>query len=350
MENGNDSSAASHSTPDAGAQAAISLHERADRASAKMGISPESGVPQNLVYAGIAVGLALILFGFSPLVAGKSSLVTSLMICVGFGIVLASFGSRAGGSWAGWTATGAGAMAVFPFLILQHYNPPSSLSPAKRGQLRGDLSKIADVRIIDENPLYEFRDPTTSSIRFIILDRHLKSPTMRVQVDTTDKGPGREFFELIANAQTICDRYLTNSENPNEVVQWDFDYKNRLIRDGSTIIFTEPDRLDEKLLPIRPDNHAAVSKWPTMIHSALAQSAPALPSPDQDGVENSKPANPIDLNISMLNAEDAAVRRNARDTLTSIGPDVVAPLMAALRVNAADYRVNSGRRMCCQRY
>src|ERR1700745_3728128 len=159
----------------------------------------DNGVPENLVYAGIIVGLLLISFGIGLLVVGKASLLSSLMTCVGFGIVLASFGSKAGGAWAGWTATGAGAMAILLFLILEQYTPASSLNPVRRGQIRGDLSKIADLRIIDDTPMYQFRDTTTASIKFIVLDRVLKSQRMSVQVDTTEKGPGREFFELIAS-------------------------------------------------------------------------------------------------------------------------------------------------------
>ena len=127
------------------------------------------------MYAGIVVGLLLILIGIGLFIAGKASLLSSLMTCVGFGIVLASFGSKAGGSWAGWSTTGAGAMAVLLFLLLQHFTPALSLVPAKRGQIRGDFSRIADIRIIDESPMYEFRDLTTASERFIILDKALKS-------------------------------------------------------------------------------------------------------------------------------------------------------------------------------
>ena len=69
-----------------------------------------AGVPQNLVFAGIVVGLILVLGGIGLSFFGGNSIMSSLTTCVGFGLVLASFGSRAGGSWAGWSATGAGAM------------------------------------------------------------------------------------------------------------------------------------------------------------------------------------------------------------------------------------------------
>lgn len=72
----------------------------------------ESGVSPTLVIGGVAVGLILILLGLWFLWENKVSLLSSLLTCVGFGLVLASFGSKAGGSWAGWTTTGAGAMTI----------------------------------------------------------------------------------------------------------------------------------------------------------------------------------------------------------------------------------------------
>jgi hypothetical protein len=76
------------------------------------GVEPKNqseGVPPRLVYWGVFVGLFLILLGIGLLYVGRGSLLSSLMTCVGFGIMLASFGSKASGKWAGWTVTGAGA-------------------------------------------------------------------------------------------------------------------------------------------------------------------------------------------------------------------------------------------------
>ena len=74
--------------------------------------SPDPGVPRHVVLAGIVVGLLLIFLGVGFLCFGRSSLLSSLMTCVGFGLLLASFGSKASGSRAGWTATGSGSLAI----------------------------------------------------------------------------------------------------------------------------------------------------------------------------------------------------------------------------------------------
>ena len=56
------------------------------------------GFPKRHVYAGIVVGLLLVLVGVGLLTLGNNALLFSLMTCVGFGIVLAAFGSTGGGS------------------------------------------------------------------------------------------------------------------------------------------------------------------------------------------------------------------------------------------------------------
>jgi hypothetical protein len=78
-----------------------------------------TSIPSSLLYIGVLVGLILTVFGVGLLSYGRGSLLSSLMTCVGFGIMLASFGSTAKGAWAGWTVTGAGATAIVLFLVLQ---------------------------------------------------------------------------------------------------------------------------------------------------------------------------------------------------------------------------------------
>src|SRR5216683_6298796 len=199
---------------------------------------PVPTIPIGLVYVGVVVGLILIFLGIGLLSYGRGSLLSSLMTCVGFGIVLASFGSTAKGTWAGWTVTGAGALAIVLFLVLQYYQPATALL-YKKGQLRGDLSKFADLGIIGEPPMYAYRDRTTSSIRFVLLDKKLKSNRLSIQVDTTEKGAGREFFEIIGDAQVIQTRYLSEATDNDRQIQWTFDYDRRVVKDGQDTIFSE---------------------------------------------------------------------------------------------------------------
>lgn len=284
-------------------------------------------IPANLVYAGVVVGLALIFFGIGLWTYGRGSQLSSLMTCVGFGLVLASFGSTAKGGWAGWTVTGAGALAIVLFLILQHYPSPSFIF--KKGQLRGDFSQVADVRIIDEHPMYEYRDRTTSSIRFVMLEKKLKSGRLSLQVDTTERGDGREFFELFGDAELIQSRYLADGVDTDKQIQWTFDYGKRVVKDGGDIIFAERDSLDQarntarqtSIIDFNPDVH-------------FISTAKAEPTLNQQA--------DIKGLIERLKSDDTSVRRNARDQLSTGDPGAIPQMMEAFRGNATNYRIRLG--------
>ena len=289
-----------------------------------------TALPMRLVYAGVVVGMLLIFVGIGVLSFGRGSLLSSLMTCVGFGLVLASFGSTAKGSWAGWTVTGAGALAIVLFLVLQYYQPALAPLLFKKGQLRGDLSKIADLRIIDELPMYEYRDRTTSSIRFILLDKKLKSNRLSIQVDTTERGDGREFFEIIGDAQMIQSRYLADTVDNDRQIQWTFDYNKRVVKDGPDVIFSEQDRLPE---PPASSQRTGLLDWiPVHITKAHAESV-AVPPPGAPAVG--------DL-IAKLKSDDTSERRNARDALSVLGPEAVSAMIAAVRSNPSEYRIRLG--------
>jgi hypothetical protein len=81
----------------------------------------------------------------------------ALAVCVGFGIVLGAFGTRAAGHWGVWTIAGPGATAIVLLLVLESYLKPGF---TKFGRIEGDFSQVADLRIVDNHPLYEYRDPT----------------------------------------------------------------------------------------------------------------------------------------------------------------------------------------------
>jgi hypothetical protein len=289
-------------------------------------LDQDRGMPDRLTYWAIGVGLFLAIGGavisvfFAPPVPLA---LAALTLCVGFGIVLAAFGGRAAGSWDGFAVAGGAAVAIVLFLLLQHYMPPDA--PAafiKRGQMSGDFSKVADIRVIDEHPLYSQRDPTTRSIRFIILDRKLGSQRPVIQVDTTDKGEGVEFLEMVGDGDQFTKRYLTNDSS---IIEWTFDYARRQVRDGNVVMFQVPDSLDEKIIG-QPSAAKTSFRLFDPIGAALAQD---------------RPANAAAL-VASLSSEDAAIRRNAREGLTTLGPEAVPPMIAAFRKNPSDYRIKSG--------
>jgi hypothetical protein len=286
------------------------------------GVRDDTGVPRYLAVWGIFVGFAIaaggvamvVLFGQVP------QAMSALTICVGFGIVLASFGARAGGTWGGFAVVGAGAMAIPLFLLVEQFIPATPLAFAKRGLVSGDFSKVADLRIVDEDPLYSRRD-IRNQIRFIVLDHEFKVQQLLIQVDTTEKGEGRESFQMVGDGRAIAQKYLSSAM---PVIAWTFDYAHRVVMDGNTVIFKVPEQLNEDL--IGGGRKASRERSFDLVTSALAE----------DGTANPDPL------IKDLLTDDPAVRRNARDGLVALGAPAVAPMMSALRGPLDSYRLRSG--------
>jgi hypothetical protein len=191
------------------------------------------------------------------------------------------------------------------------------------------LSRIADLRIIDETPMYEFRDRTTSSIRFVLLQRKLKSERMSIQVDTNEKGDGREFFELIGNSKEIQQKYLSGGPDDDSVIQWNFYYDNRIVKDGDLVIFSEPSRLLGNIPAIPTSNRSSLLEFVIPFDVAIAGEAQIV---DAD----------VTSLLLKLKDNDAAVRRNARDQLAASGPSAVSTMMSALQSEPSNYRTKLG--------
>ncbi len=281
---------------------------------------PENGFPEKYIIFGVGIGIFLVLLGTVILFLGKNQVASSLTICVGFGLVLAAFGAKVAGSWAGWSATGAGAMAVLLFIMLQQYTPDGEVELLK-GEIRGDFSRVAEIRIIDEEPMYIYRDVPVRRIKFIGIGKELKSKRIRIQIDTTEKEPGKEFFELIGDTEKIKSAFAKGV-----LIQWKFDYSARRVTDGEEIILAEQDAISPTAFGVRSD---APSNWWGL--SAFAQDAAKVFD-----------INAVNAAIADLRNDDTFIRRNARDSLASAGVGAVPPLLAALHQSENDYRIRLG--------
>jgi hypothetical protein len=132
------------------------------------------------------------------------------------------------------------------------------------------------------------------------------------KIDTTEKGSGREFFELVASSKNIAERYLSDKSARDKVIQWTFDYDLRVIKNGNSILFAEADKLDENLLPLQRINRIS---WSPIVSKASAQ--PSMNSNNQ--------GNPIKEALANLQSDDPSSRRNARDALAGIGIASIEP-------------------------
>jgi hypothetical protein len=122
-----------------------------DKAVASPALSDDGGMPRELVFWGIAVGIMLTACGAAMMaLLPQVSNLGALMTCVGFGIVLAAFGARAAGTWQSWSIVGSGAMAVMLFLLLELYAPPPPPVPFVYGHLRG-TETMQDVAVAAQN-------------------------------------------------------------------------------------------------------------------------------------------------------------------------------------------------------
>ncbi|KQQ74239.1 hypothetical protein ASF70_10935 [Rhizobium sp. Leaf321] len=296
-------------------------NNHADRG-ANNALAPENNFPEKYFVAGVAVGLFLVLLGTAILLLGRSQTASSLTICVGFGLVLAAFGAKVAGNWAGWSVTGAGAMAVVLFLMLQQFTPPGTPALFK-GEISGDFSHVADIRIIDDEPLYIYKDAMVRRIKFLGLGTSLQSTQMRMQVDTIEKEAGKEYFELIGDAQKI--RAIFAEGRP---VQWRFDYNARQVKNGSLVLLSELDTLSPG--PTAEVSGSTTGAWWDL--SAFAQAA-VRPEASVDQIQKA---------LAGLRNEDTFLRRNSRDFLVSAGVVAVPMMLSALHASPDDYRVKLG--------
>ncbi|MBY3347365.1 HEAT repeat domain-containing protein [Rhizobium laguerreae] len=295
--------------------------ERDQSNSPPVNLRPENGFPERYIVFGVGIGIFLVLLGTIILFLGKNQVASSLTICVGFGLVLAAFGAKVAGSWAGWSATGAGAMAVLLFIILQQYTPDSEAGLLK-GEIGGDFSRVAEIRIIDEEPMYIYRDVQVRRIKFIGVGKALKSKRIRIQVDTIEKEPGKEFFELTGDTDKIRVAFAKDT-----LIQWHFDYSARQVTDGEDVILAEQDAISPTAFSAHDD--ILLQDWWGL--KAFAQE-----------VVKVFDLNLVNAAIEDLRNDDTFIRRNARDSLASAGPEAVPLLLTALRQSEDDYRVRLG--------
>ncbi len=274
----------------------------------------------------VLIGLAIAAAGaWIVIFEDLEAIYGALAICVGFGIILVMIGSNAAWKYRGASASGAGAMAIILFLILMQY-VPSKNAFLMRGQIAIPIRKIADLRIVDDRPLYTFRNRNTRAIEFVILKRHFANPQIRLQVDTTDEGPGKEFFQLDGNGDDIAKRYFGNSRY--QVIKWVLDYDRRVVTDGQRVIFKERNRLNEALIKQTRNRARPFAASALFIGRARAQSTTVHPK--------------IKFLIQDLTSPQVAIRRNARDDLVSLGPAAVKPMLNAFQKAPDRYRIKLG--------
>jgi hypothetical protein len=283
-------------------------------------------IPPHLTGAAIAVGLLLIAGGVGAGFAQQKSLLTTLIACAGVAVVLSAFGAQAQGAWRGWTMGGSVAIAFAMFLLLQAYDTPPMVY--KTGSISGDIDKLSDLVILDDDPFYQYRDRNGHEYKFILTRNGFRKSHIRIRVTTLDSSEGRSEFTMVASADRIAKAHLGPLFGDNKNIDWEFDRGRRVVLENGEVVFKEVRSLQDLALALQRSETIAVSFLESLfVTRANAQTAPIAVDP---------------WIIDLLKDNDASIRRSMRDILAALGPAAVPSMMQRLKQDVTDNRSRLG--------
>lgn len=294
----------------------------------------QHSLPRTLSHLGVWVGLILVVFGFALMVLrlGYASAAV-LCVCVGFGIILVAFGSQAGGKWTGFWATGAGALAVALYFILQGM-PIQETQTYARGAIE-DSSSYGVVRIFGSQDLLVGK-AGSEDYKFAAFANDLTSADAYVFA-TKPAAEGEayppEFYIGCIPVSLFKDRF-GKSEDMSLSLQWrpaDKRFELVDLKDQKTYGEWSKKRCAKPPGPSSPSIADQVSKF---FGGLLGTPASAQ---EMSGT---------DLNtwIFKLEATDPIVRDDARDALSAAtDPAQIRVVTGAWDVGTSSYRADLGR-------
>lgn len=128
-----------------------------------------------MLLLGVLVGIFLLFFGFYLYRMGVQP--WRLSFCIGFGIILAAFGTVANIKTKVWTTTGAGAIAI----ILYWITPPPTQQYTV-GWISGDFSEGTIASVRDREDIAGAFTGNKKKYRMVLLGDHLQSPFLEVEI------------------------------------------------------------------------------------------------------------------------------------------------------------------------
>lgn len=153
----------------------------------------DQGVPAQLQYIAVAVGLLIFIIGAASVFRANAYTVgvnlSALMMCAGLGIVLAAFGSHVEGTWHNWRVAGAAGGALV--LFLAQYETMPKVLPTLRGELYG-TNAFQSVAMWGTGPLFVSRRRTEGNFEFAIFPDDIEHSS-ELMINVT-KAPGSEFY------------------------------------------------------------------------------------------------------------------------------------------------------------
>lgn len=172
----------------------------------------EGGVPPEVRYIGIAISSIMIFCGFfAVLYSAKAYGLVVLLICVGFGVMLAAFGSLGGGRIFNFNLVGGAALAVVLYLLV--YNLPIKSS---ENYVRGRIEQTASLEQVTGGARSNFfvgRPRKGSDFEFIIFEREMNSTQLYFYFVFPDDADVRDLYigcidtkiasELVGNTEEL---------------------------------------------------------------------------------------------------------------------------------------------------
>lgn len=271
---------------------------------------------EQIFRAGLVVGSGLFLVGVAcqtlNLIAPTVSI---LIICSGLGIIFGAFGSTAVINYKGFVVAGVAGIAIVLLLIVDYVMRESIV----RLEVDGDV-KGARLELFGDTT-YPGADHDGRLFEFFIVGREITKDrlslivTLPMQSSNRSGGdPPEVTFDCIPS--TAITRFIGSGKT----LQWRFDKDRELLIgvDGQTV----------RSGPCRDQGETgptfALGDQLSPVSSAFAQ--------DQD----------IDRLLNDLESDSAAVRRDARMTLSSLGQAAVRPMLTYWEQNPDSDRIRLG--------
>jgi hypothetical protein len=257
-----------------------------------------------MLLLGVAVGLLLLAFGIYQYQLGIPS--WRLCFCVGFGIILASFGTVANAQTKMWTITGAGAITVILYWITATSGQQYAI-----GFINGDFPEGTVAYVRDVQDLPGGFTENKRNYRVVLLETQLQSEFLEIEV----RRPADRIPVLLKVKRDYVQKYTSQGKN----FTWILSDRKLLDIDGHPVPIIGEFATGELV----PPGSFAAGRF-SLIGTASAQMSP----PAQVSV----PARAVDpqLLAGNLSSPDYQVRRDARNALVELDIKAIRPALDAL--------------------
>jgi hypothetical protein len=264
-----------------------------------------------LMYIGIFSGIGLLIFGVVLFFMSVS--IWTLACCIGFGLILASFGTSADIKYKGMTIAGGGAIAIILYLLLHFYGTGQNIT---YGRITGKFSANTLILVEDRDELLgAFRGGRLKHYEFVIEGKELELSNLTVSICDDNL--------MVDEILTVNQKYIKPYLQKGKWIEWEFNEKTKSLIDKNTKKAVSDQELGADL----------VSGWMKGLDNGLSSSLcyAAASETDSDYEE---------LFAGLL-SDNLRVRRDSRVELIHRGLRATQPILAKYRSDSANYRLKS---------